>query len=93
MAYYIPTVLKSGGARPSCPPPNCAHEHLGLAIVKSSVEQRSRKIISSDKHKRESAWILELTASAKLQRFVENNLNGIIHGLICRLHSPMSERE
>jgi len=25
MPYYIPTVRKSGGARPPCPPPNCAH--------------------------------------------------------------------
>jgi len=25
MAYYIPTVGKSGGTCPPCPPPNCAH--------------------------------------------------------------------
>jgi len=25
MAYYIPTVRKSGGTRSPCPPPNCAH--------------------------------------------------------------------
>jgi len=25
MAYYNPTVWKSGGTRPPCPPPNSAH--------------------------------------------------------------------
>jgi len=25
MAYYVPPVQKSGGTRPPCPPPNCAH--------------------------------------------------------------------
>jgi len=25
MAYYIPTVWKSGETRPPCLPPNCAH--------------------------------------------------------------------
>ena len=28
MAYYIPTVWKSGGTSPPCPPPNCAHERF-----------------------------------------------------------------
>jgi len=25
MAYYVPPVRKSGGTRPPCHPPNCAH--------------------------------------------------------------------
>jgi len=29
VAYYIPTVWKSGGTRPPCPPPNCAHAQWG----------------------------------------------------------------
>jgi len=34
MAYYIPTVWKSGGSRPPCPPPNCTHDymHNGLSF-------------------------------------------------------------
>jgi len=27
IAYYVPPVWKSGGTRPPCPPPNCAHAH------------------------------------------------------------------
>ena len=27
MSYYIPTVWKSGGTRPPCLPPNCAHAY------------------------------------------------------------------
>jgi len=25
IANYIPSIWKSGGTRPPCPPPNCAH--------------------------------------------------------------------
>jgi len=28
MTYYIPTVWKSGGTHPPCPPPNCAHGQI-----------------------------------------------------------------
>jgi len=27
IAYYIPTVWKTGGTHPLCPPPNCAHAY------------------------------------------------------------------
>jgi len=32
MAYYILTVWKSGGTRPPCPPPNCAHGCTGTFL-------------------------------------------------------------
>jgi len=30
MAYHISTVWKSGGSRPPCSPPNCAHAWMLL---------------------------------------------------------------
>jgi len=35
MAYYIPTVWKSGGRVPRAPPPNCAH--VGLHIYCTTI--------------------------------------------------------
>ena len=37
MAYYIPTVGKSGGTRPLCPPPNCAHDLIGFTLLTSGL--------------------------------------------------------
>jgi len=34
MAYYIPTVWKSGGTRPPCLPPNCAYANDWFGIDK-----------------------------------------------------------
>ena len=35
-AYYIPTVWKSGGTRPPCPPPYCAHAGSYEIVVRIS---------------------------------------------------------
>jgi len=41
MAYYIPTVRKSGGTRPPCPPPNCARAvEANFAILGCSWDAR-----------------------------------------------------
>jgi len=33
IAYYVPSVWKSGGTRPPCPPPNCVHDRWSSGML------------------------------------------------------------